>query len=123
LHTAKISHLGLLVLAGVFVLLVLLLWSKIVISQSTLGQCLSTKGVTMYGVDTCENCMLQKQLFGEDFKNVHYINCDFHKQECHEKGIRFYPVWTLDNRILVGTQSLPALMEFSGCKESTLPTS
>lgn len=81
----------------------------------SLGQCLKEKGVTMYGVDTCPNCLDQKNIFGADFKNVDYINCDFHKELCEEKRIRYYPLWTKGNQILMGVQSLQSLAEFGEC--------
>ena len=104
-----------LILVGVVLCLVFLLWPSSAATKGSLGACLSSKKVIMYGVDTCPNCINQKNIFGKDFKNVNYVNCDFHEDECHEKGISVYPVWSMDNRVLIGTQSLSALADFASC--------
>lgn len=91
-------------------------------AQQSLGQCLSEAGVTMYGSDRCQNCQDQKMLFDDDFENVDYINCDFQRELCRERGVTFYPVWAKGNDILVGVQSLNQLSTFSGCELSS-PTS
>ena len=120
----KMSRFGLNVNALYFVvlgialviLLIWLFWPQAVVSQNSFGQCLTDKGVVMYGSDQCSYCLDQKAMFGEDFVNVNYLNCDFNQLECKEKGISFYPVWSRDNEILVGVQSLQILSEFSGCE-------
>lgn len=104
------------VVATAIVILFFLLWPASVVSKGSFGECLKEKGVTMYGVDTCSNCQTQKELLGEDFKYVDYVNCDFNKAKCVEKGIQFYPVWTKGNEVLVGVQTRESLAEFSGCE-------
>jgi hypothetical protein len=99
----------------VFVALILLFLPKSAAFNRTLGQCLTDKGVTMYGVDTCQNCQDQKQILGDDFAKVTYVNCDFDKASCDKKGITFYPIWSMGNKVLLGTQTKKALSEFAGC--------
>lgn len=79
------------------------------------GQCLTEQGVTMYGVDWCPNCRDQKRVLGEEFASVDYVNCDFQKELCREKGVTMYPVWSKGNDALIGFQPLEQLSEFSGC--------
>lgn len=110
------SHLFLLVLAAA-VLILLIFWPQAVVSKKSLGKCLTEKGVIMYGADSCENCANQKKLFGEDFINVNYINCEFYYEECQKKGISVYPLWALNNRVLAGAQTLPVLSKFAGCAD------
>ena len=96
-------------------ILVLSFWKGLALSQS-LAECLNQKGVVMYGSDACENCIQQKQMFGSDFTKIKYINCDFNKDECHQKGVTSYPVWFIGNRTLIGLQSLPELADAAQCK-------
>lgn len=98
----------------VLVLVVVFAWPSVAEPQS-FGQCLSEQGVTMYGVDWCPNCQDQKKLFGEDFAHVDYVNCDFQRELCHEKGVTMYPVWSKENAALVGFQPFNRLSELSGC--------
>lgn len=83
--------------------------------QKTFAQCLTEKGVVMYGSDTCENCLNQKAIFGSDFKNIKYVNCDFNQAECEQKHVTGYPFWWKGDKILLGVKSFAELKEFAGC--------
>ena len=108
------SHLIILLLTAVILALLLFL-PRTAVSKKSLGQCLAKKGAVLYGVDSCVNCQNQKRLFGEDFRNVIYVNCEFNAVICQDKGITIYPVWALDNKVLLGTQPLAELAKFAGC--------
>lgn len=101
-------------------LLAFFLWPRKVVSFRDFAQCLTEKDVTMYGSDTCPNCLNQKSMFGESFQLIQYVKCDFAKEECEQKGITAYPVWMKGEKMLLGTQSLPDLAVFSECE---LPSS
>lgn len=111
------TQMGMLVLVVLFlaILLAVALWPQVAASRKSFGECLTEQGVEMYGVDWCPNCQNQKKLFGEDFSNVAYTNCDFQKELCREKGVRVYPVWARDDDVLIGFQSFENLAELSGC--------
>lgn len=83
--------------------------------RNSLVKCLSEKGVKMYGSDTCPYCQNQKKMFGEDFTKINYINCDFDKSVCSEKGITGYPVWEIDDKMSAGLKSLEELAAATGC--------
>lgn len=81
-----------------------------------LAQCLTREGAGMYGTDWCPNCQNQKQMFGNSFKYVTYINCDANPTACDSQGVTGYPTWIFnDGSRLIGTQSLDALAEQTGC--------
>ena len=61
------------------------------------------------------NCAEQKKIFGDDFRFVHYVNCEFEQELCSDKGISVYPLWSKDNKAMTGLQSFGNLSEFSGC--------
>ncbi len=106
------------ILGGVLVLF----WPKDTASKSqsltveSFASCLTDREVTLYGSDTCANCLNQKKMFGKAFEKVHYVNCDFQKEACDNRHIRVYPVWISGRKTLVGLQSLPDLAKFSNCK-------
>lgn len=108
-------YLIVLVIAAI-ILLVIFLWPQAAASPNNFGACLKERGVVFYGIDTCPNCKRQKDILGDQFQHVNYVNCHFHAQECADKGITFYPVWARDGEVLVGVQSLNQLSTFSGCK-------
>lgn len=110
----------LIVAAAVVITMVLVLWPKDTASRriaprAAFAECLNAKGVTMYGTDTCPNCILQKGMFEDDFKRIHYINCDIHQEECTRNGIQGYPTWMYNGRSLEGVQTFKNLSAFGSC--------
>ena len=85
------------------------------------AQCLSEKGVIMYGAWWCPHCENQKQMFGSSFEFVNYIECSLpnragQTEECAEAGIEGYPTWEFaDGERLSGEQSFETLAKKSGC--------
>lgn len=83
---------------------------------SVFAQCLTERGIVMYGAEWCSHCKSQKALFGDSFKYVKYVECTEDIKLCTEKNIQGFPTWILQsgNR-LVGQQSLLKLATESGC--------
>ncbi len=103
--------------AALVIFALLLFWPHTARSGDSFGSCLKEKGVSMYGSDRCEFCLNQKHILGDDFLDINYINCDVYSDLCETRGIRSYPVWSLnDKKFLKGVQSIPALAELSGCE-------
>lgn len=80
------------------------------------AQCLTDKGVKMYGTEWCQHCKNQKELFGDSFKFVDYVDCDGNKDECTAAGIRGYPTWIINGEQYAGEQKLSKLAELSECE-------
>lgn len=62
------------------------------------AQCLTSKGVKMYGAWWCPHCKTQKEWFGSSFSYVNYIECstadgNAQLQVCKDAGIEGYPTW------------------------------
>jgi hypothetical protein len=106
----------LIIIAVILVLMLAFFWPRSAAKGFSLGECLTQKGVVMYGSDMCEECKNQKTVLGKEFNKINYVNCDFKMNECRKKGITIYPIWSLDNNILVGEQTADALADFAGCK-------
>lgn len=85
------------------------------------AQCLTDKGISMYGAFWCPHCKEQKELFGASMKYVNYVECSTpdksdQTQICKDAKIGGYPTWILqDNTRLEGKISLDILAERSGC--------
>jgi len=81
----------------------------------TFAQCLTEKGATMYGTEWCSHCKNQKEMFGNSFKYIDYVDCDYNKQECIDNGVKGYPTWKVNGELQVGEQQLSTLASLTGC--------
>ncbi len=80
------------------------------------AKCLTAKGFTMYGLYSCPHCTAEKQLFGNSFQYVNYVECSADPQKCTADNVEAVPTWIEpDGQRLVGTQTLEALSGASGC--------
>ncbi len=85
------------------------------------AMCLTRSGITMYGTKTCPYCAKQKQMFGDSFRFIKYVECTVETQKCTADGVRGVPLWTFpDGSRLTGLQQLGTLAQKTGC---TLPPS
>ena len=80
------------------------------------AQCLTEKGVKMYGTEWCSHCKNQKKMFGDSFQHVDYIDCDLNKDECQEAGIGGYPTWIIGGEKYPGEQSFERLASLTECE-------
>ena len=89
--------------------------SSEMVENNNLAQCLTEKGITMYGTEWCSHCQNQKATFGESFKYVNYVDCDKDRTACLAAGVEGYPTWVIDGNNYPGEQSLNRLASLSGC--------
>lgn len=87
-----------------------------------LAECLTEKGVKMYGAYWCSHCQTQKKNFGSAFEKVDYVECSVagnpraQAKECADAGIESYPTWVFaDGSQETGEQSFEDLAYRSGC--------
>lgn len=87
-----------------------------------LAQCLTEKGVLMYGAYWCPHCQNQKKLFGNAFRYVDYQECatpgspNVMIDSCQAAGVEGYPTWKNGSgEIIAGEQTLQDLATFGGC--------
>jgi hypothetical protein len=78
--------------------------------------CLTEKGVVVYGNDWCTYTKQQMGPFGNSFPNLNYVRCDDNKQLCDQKGVSITPTWEIGGKIYSGIQSFQTLGELSGCE-------
>lgn len=85
------------------------------------AQCLTDKGVKMYGAWWCPHCQNQKALLGKSFKKINYIECSSPgsqemNQICKDAKIEGYPTWEFkDGSRVSGEQTLEFLGTKSNC--------
>ncbi len=91
------------------------------------AQCLTDKGVKMYGAWWCPHCAAQKQSFGGAFKKVTYVECATpdgkgQTQVCKDAGISSYPTWEFpDKSRVTGVQTFDQLAQKTGCTAPAAP--
>lgn len=87
----------------------------------TLAQCLTDKGVKMYGAVWCGHCSTQKKMFGDAFQYVNYIECDANTnietaRICVSENISGVPAWDFaDGTRKTGVLQFSELAELAGC--------
>lgn len=73
-------------------------------------ECLTDKGAVMYGTKTCPYCTKQKQVLGDLFRFIKYVECTVETQKCIADGVQGAPLWTFqDGERLESLQQLAAL--------------
>ncbi|MBT7705948.1 hypothetical protein HN747_00730 [archaeon] len=82
----------------------------------TFAQCLSDADAVMYGTEWCSHCQDQKELFGDSFDNINFVDCDRSRDVCVTAGVSGYPTWKIKGQNYPGGQSLYRLSELSGCE-------
>ena len=99
-----------------------LYYRKPVSTLDSFAQCLSSKGVKMYGAWWCPHCADEKESFGFAFQYVSYVECSLPNDRkmndtCKQAGIKNFPTWQFsDGSRVEGTQPLDALAKKTGCK-------
>tara|TARA_Y100000310_G_scaffold319200_1_gene374189 strand:+ start:625 stop:1002 length:378 start_codon:yes stop_codon:yes gene_type:complete len=77
------------------------------------AQYLTEQGVIMYGTEWCPHCKNNKELFGNSFQYVNYIDCDRNRDACADANIRGYPTWNVNGESYPGEQSLERLAQLA----------
>lgn len=87
-----------------------------------LAQRLTKAGARVYGASQCSACQYQKQLFGNSWQYINYVECAIpagrgQAQACSEAGIMTYPTWVFpDGERISGVRSPEDLEIFAGFK-------
>jgi hypothetical protein len=85
------------------------------------AKCLAGKQAKMYGLYWCPHCIEQKQMFGESFHYVPYVECAIkgsreEASECKIAGVKLFPSWQFGMETpKEGVLSLEALSDKTGC--------
>ncbi len=86
------------------------------------AECLTNNGVKMYGAYWCPHCSSQKQIFGDSWKYVNYIECSLpnragQTQICSDAKIEAYPTWEFQNgKRIEGELSFEQISQNSACE-------
>ena len=85
-------------------------------AKITFAKCLTEQNVTMYGASWCSHCNNQKEMFGDAFQYVNYVECTEDTIACESAGVRGYPTWVVGGQLHEGEQSFSTLSKMTGCK-------
>src|SRR5580658_1144082 len=85
------------------------------------AKCLATKQAKMYGLYWCPHCIEQKEMFGDAFHYVPYVECAIKGSSemapaCKAAGLKLFPSWQFGlEPPKEGVLSLEALSDKTGC--------
>ena len=85
------------------------------------AQCLATKQAKMYGLYWCPHCIEQKEMFGQSFHYVSYVECAIKGSselapQCKIAGVKLFPSWQFGmDPPKEGILSMETLSERTGC--------
>ena len=85
------------------------------------AKCLATKQARMYGLYWCPHCIEQKEMFGEAFHSVPYVECAIKGSSemapaCKIARVKLFPSWQFgEDPPKEGALSLEALSDKTGC--------
>lgn len=85
------------------------------------AKCITAAGAVEYGAYWCPHCQEQKNMFGNSFDHVNYVECSLPNRggqtpACAQAGITGYPTWEFaDGERLSGKQSFETLAQKTGC--------
>ena len=87
------------------------------VSLDAFAQCVTSKGLVMYGAYWCPHCQNEKKAFGDSFKYITYVECGDNPKLCTDKGVSALPTWILsDGQKLLGEQGIEGLAKVTGCQ-------
>lgn len=86
-----------------------------------LAQCLTEKGMVMYGSIMCGHCNAVKSAFGDSFQYIEYVECSNipggDLEKCNEANIKYLPTFIWDGKIESGEITPCDLAKKMGCEE------
>ena len=99
----------------------------IVTSESTketieFAKYLKDNGVVKYSAYWCPNCLNQCELFGKQaYNELNVVECsrdgiNSQTQLCIDKGIKGFPTWEINGKLILGVLSLKELSKLTGFK-------
>jgi len=109
------------VVAGVFILAYRIVKNRHRVNHDDFARCLAGKQAKMYGLYWCAHCAEQKEMFGDSFQYVPYVECGIKGSRsedptCAQAGIKNFPTWQFpDGSRVEGAQSLQFLSQKTGC--------
>ncbi|MBI5391191.1 hypothetical protein HZB02_06905 [Candidatus Woesearchaeota archaeon] len=89
--------------------------------SASFAQCLTEKGVKMYGAFWCPHCQNEKKKFGSTWEYIYYVECSLpsgsgQTEACKTAGVQAYPTWEFgDGSRIQGEVSFETLSAKSGC--------
>ena len=97
------------------------IWYRDTHHYDAFAKCLASKQVKMYGLYWCPHCIEQKEMFGDAFHYVPYVECGIkgsseEAPECKIAGVKLFPSWQFaTDPPREGVLSLEALSDKTGC--------
>lgn len=102
------------VVFGVLILAIILINQKPKGTDEEVARCIGENSV-LYSQLGCSHCIVQEEMFGENYQFLTVVDCYFDRQKCIDTNITGTPTWVIKNEKYVGVQEIEKLRELTGC--------
>jgi hypothetical protein len=93
----------------------------VLINYDDFAKCLRENDAVMYGAESCSHCKEQKNVFGNSFKYINYVECPENINLCLDRGIRGYPTWIIGTSTKIEGFDENTMQELSRATSCPLP--
>ncbi len=110
-------------IAGVIAVVIAayLLYANAPGQYDSFARCVAASGAKMYGAYWCPHCNAQKEMFGNSWRLMDYVECSLPGGQgetaiCTQAGITSYPTWVFkDGSENIGAMSFDQLGQKTNC--------
>lgn len=95
---------------------------EIGLNYDEFAKCITEKKAVMYGAESCSHCKAQKDVLGDSFKYINYVECPDNIKFCLDNGINGYPTWIIGTSTKIeGFSRNTTMQEISNATGCLLP--
>ncbi len=77
------------------------------------ASCIASRGLILFGSDTCQYCNILRSNLEESFRLINYIDCPADQVKC--TGVMEYPTWNYNGQYIKGNFSLEEISIITKC--------
>lgn len=108
----KNSYITLAIIVSIVILAYFIVKKDKPTTTEEIAKCIGEKSV-LYVQLGCSHCKEQEEMFGNNTKYLHIIDCFYERDKCSD--IEGTPIWEIKGQKYRGLQSIEKLREFTGC--------
>lgn len=102
------------ILLGIAIIAFLSLNNKPPETEQEIAECIGSEAI-LYTQLGCHACEAQEELFGENYQYLNVVDCWYNHQPCIDSNITATPTWIINNKKVIGLQTIEKLQELTGC--------
>lgn len=110
----KSTVITILILLGISIIVILSLSTKPPETDQEVAKCIGSKSI-LYTQLGCHACEAQEEMFGKNYQYLNVIDCWYNNQPCIDANITATPTWIINEKKVVGVQTIEKLKGLTGC--------